>query len=92
LRISEIFEDRDQIKKLIIMGVREPAADGYRVLRVEYIGRGRIINNDSVSEVAADLREILCTSQYDLDEQFSAHILKTNLHVVALVIIATVSE
>lgn len=34
---SEIFQNGNQIKKLIIMGVREPAADGYRVLRVEYI-------------------------------------------------------
>ena len=56
---SKIFQNGDQIKKLIIMGVREPAADGYRVLRVEYIGRGRIIDNYRVSEVATNLRKIL---------------------------------
>ena len=34
---GKVFEDGNQIEKLVIVGVREPAADGYRVLGMEYI-------------------------------------------------------
>jgi hypothetical protein len=56
---SKVFEDRDQVEKLVIVGVREPAADGYRMLRMEYIRRGGIINYDGVTKVAADLGQVL---------------------------------
>jgi hypothetical protein len=41
------------------MSVREPAADWYRMLGVEYIGCRGIINDDCISKVAADLGKIL---------------------------------
>jgi hypothetical protein len=37
---GEILKDRNEIEELIIMSIREPAADGYGMLRVKYIGRG----------------------------------------------------
>lgn len=41
------------------MSVREPAADGYRVLRMEYIRSRRIIDNDGLSKVTTNLGKIL---------------------------------
>lgn len=41
------------------MGVREPAADGYRMLGVEYIGGRRVVDDDGVLKVATDLGEVL---------------------------------
>ncbi len=34
-RASQVFENRDQIEELVIMGIREPATDRHGVLRVE---------------------------------------------------------
>lgn len=41
------------------MCVREPAADGYRVLRVEDVGSRRVVNDDGFPKVTANLRKIL---------------------------------
>jgi hypothetical protein len=51
------------------MSVREPAADWYRMLRVEYIGCRGIINDNCISKVAANLRKILelRVSVFDLE-------------------------
>jgi hypothetical protein len=59
LGTGKIFEDGDKIEELVIMGVREPAADWYRVLRMEYIGCRRVINNNCVSKVTTDLGKVL---------------------------------
>lgn len=59
LRTGKVFEDRNEVEKLIIVGVREPAADGYRMLGVEYVGRRGVVDDDSVSKFAANLGEIL---------------------------------
>jgi hypothetical protein len=37
------------------VGVREPAADRDGVLRVEDVGGGRIVDDNGLAEVAADL-------------------------------------
>lgn len=37
------------------MCVREPAADGDGVLRMEDVGSGRVVNNNGILEVAANL-------------------------------------
>jgi hypothetical protein len=52
---GKVFEDRNQVEKLVIVGVREPAADGYRVLRVENVRSRRIVDNNRLSEVTANL-------------------------------------
>lgn len=56
---SKVLKNRNQIKELVIVSVREPAADGYRVLRMEYIRGGRIVDDDRLSKVTANLGEIL---------------------------------
>jgi hypothetical protein len=56
---SEVFEDGYQIEEFVIVRVREPAADRDGVLRVEDVRRGRVVDNNSVLQVATDLREIL---------------------------------
>lgn len=41
------------------MGIRKPAADWHSVLGVEDVGCRRVVDNDSVLEVASDLGQIL---------------------------------
>ena len=41
------------------MSIREPAANGYSVLRMENIRRWRIINDYRILEVTSNLGEIL---------------------------------
>lgn len=56
---SQILENRDEVQQFVVVSVREPAADGYRVLRVEDVRRRRVINDDGFSEVTAYLGKIL---------------------------------
>lgn len=58
LRAGEVFKYRDEIEEFIVMSIREPAADRYRMLRVEDVrGRG-VVDDDGFSQVTANLREI----------------------------------
>lgn len=41
------------------MGIGEPTADGHGVLRVEDVGCGRVVDDDGVFEIAADLGQVL---------------------------------
>ena len=43
---SQILENRDEVQQFVVVSVREPAADGYRVLRVEDVGCGRVVDDD----------------------------------------------
>ncbi len=45
------------------MGIRKPAANGYRMLWVEYVGCGGVVNNYGFPKVTANLGEILYTCQ-----------------------------
>lgn len=56
---SKILEHGNEVQQFIVMGVREPAADGYRVLRVEDVGSWGIVDDDCLTEITANLREIL---------------------------------
>lgn len=56
---SKILENRDKVKQFIVVCVREPAADGNRVLRVEDVGSRRIINDYGFPEITANLRKVL---------------------------------
>lgn len=71
-RASQVLEDWDEIKQLVVVSVREPAADGNGVLRMEDVRGRRVVDDDGVLEVAANLRQIL--------------------DIVALVVVATLSE
>jgi hypothetical protein len=59
LRPSKILENRNEVQQFIVMCVREPAADGYRVLRVEDIGSRGVVNDDGFPKVTTNLRKIL---------------------------------
>lgn len=58
----EIFQYRYQIEEFIVVCIREPAADWYCVLRVEDVRRGRVIDDNGILEVTANLGEILPSS------------------------------
>lgn len=60
---SQILKDGNEIKQLIVVCVREPAADGYCVLRVEDVGGRGVVNDDCFLKVSSNLREILRDGQ-----------------------------
>lgn len=43
---SKILENRDEVQQFIVVSVREPAADGYRVLGVEDVRCRRVVDDD----------------------------------------------
>jgi hypothetical protein len=43
---SQILENRDEVQQFIVVSVREPAADGYSVLRVEDVRSRRVVDNN----------------------------------------------
>lgn len=59
LGTRKILKNRNEVKQFIVVCVREPAADGDRVLRVEDVGSWRIVDDDGFPEITANLREIL---------------------------------
>jgi hypothetical protein len=59
LLASEILEHRYQVEEFVVVCVREPAADGDGVLRMKNVGGGRVVDNDGILEVTANLGEIL---------------------------------
>lgn len=59
LRAGQVLQDGDQVQQLVVVRVGEPAADGDGVLRVEDVGGGRVVDDDGLAEIAADLRQIL---------------------------------
>ena len=59
IRAGQVFENGDEIEQLVVVGVREPTADGNRVLRVEDVRRRRVVDDDGVLQVAAHLGEVL---------------------------------
>ena len=63
LRASKVFKNRYQIEKLIIVSIRKPATDGYRMLGMEDVRRWRIVDDDGLSNVSAYLGKILYTCQ-----------------------------
>lgn len=72
------------------MGVREPAADRDGVLRVEDVRGWRVVDNDGVLQVTANLREIL--EYMSTQDTMGAGVEKTYLDIVTLVIITAFAE
>jgi hypothetical protein len=56
---SQVFENGDEIEQLVVVGIREPTADGDGVLRVENVRGRRVVDDDGVLQVAAHLRQVL---------------------------------
>ena len=63
LRTGKVFEDRNEVEKLIIVGVREPAADGYRMLGVEDVRSWGVVDDNRFTQITANLGEVLHDSQ-----------------------------
>lgn len=59
LLAREILEHRYQVEEFVVVCVREPAADGDGVLRMEDVRGRRVVDDDGVLEVAANLRKVL---------------------------------
>ena len=71
------------------MSVREPAANGYRMLRMKYIRRGGIINYNRFSKITADLRKVLQKSVQNTRLIASQ---QTNFDIISLVIVTAISK
>jgi hypothetical protein len=59
LGTGKVLKHWYQIQKFVVVSIRKPAADRDRVLRVENVRRGRIVDDDGVLEVSTDLGKIL---------------------------------
>ena len=59
-RLTQIRKERAEVVQFGIVGVIEPRRDWDRVVRMEDVGRGRIVNDDGVLDRTAELREVLC--------------------------------
>jgi len=59
LRSGKILENRNEVQEFIVVCVREPAADGYRVLRVEDVGSRGVVDDDGFPKITANLRKVL---------------------------------
>ncbi len=57
--LCQIFQERNEIEQFSVIHVVEPAVDGHRVVRMEHVGRGRVIDDDDVGQFPAELREVL---------------------------------
>ena len=94
---SKILKNRNKIKQFIVMCVREPATDGYRVLRVEDVRGGRVVDDDGFAEITANLRKVLPHVRVGLTGPEGpmtrkGNIERTYLDVISLMVVATLSE
>ena len=55
LLAGKILKHGYQVEELVVVCVREPAADGNGVLRVEDVRGGRVVDDNGVLEVTTDL-------------------------------------
>lgn len=88
LSSGEVLEDGYQIEKFVVVSIRKPAADRNRVLGMEDVRGGRVVNDYGILEVATNLREIL----YSVSLEEDCQVCDAYLDIVALVIIATLAE
>lgn len=89
LTAGKIFQNRNQVEKFIIVCVREPAADGDGVLRMEDVRRRRVVNDNGVLEFATNLGKILNrVSPKSISRDFTV----TYLDVVTLMVVTTFAE
>jgi len=59
LRTGQVFQYWNEIEELIVVCVGKPAADWNGMLWVEDVRGWRIVNDDRVFQVTADLRKVL---------------------------------
>jgi len=54
VRLGELRQRLDEIQELLVVRVVEPGRDRQGVLGLENVGRGRIVNDETVSQFAAE--------------------------------------
>ena len=59
LRGGQIFQNRDEVHQLVVMSVGEPRGNRHGVLRMEYVRRGGVVDDDCLAERTTDLAQIL---------------------------------
>lgn len=52
---SEIFQNRNKVQEFVVVCIAEPTADWYRVLGMEDVAGGRVVNYDGLLQVPPDL-------------------------------------
>ena len=55
LRGCEVLEERTEVRQFRVVRVVEPRRDGHRVVRVEDVGRWRVVQDYGVADGAAEL-------------------------------------
>lgn len=55
LGYGQVFENWYQVEELVVVGVREPGADGDGVLRVEDVRSWRVVDDDGIFQITANL-------------------------------------
>lgn len=55
----QVLEDGNEVQQLVVVRVREPAAYRQRVLGVEDVRRGGVVDDDGVFEIPPDLGKVL---------------------------------
>jgi hypothetical protein len=56
----QVREEGTHVGELGVVWVVEPRRDGHGVVRVEDVGRGRVVDDDAGLHLAAELGEVLC--------------------------------
>lgn len=59
LRACQVFEHGYKIQELIVVCIREPAANRYGMLRMKDVRCGRVVDDYGLAQITPDLREIL---------------------------------
>jgi hypothetical protein len=64
--LAKLDEQRDQVIQLAVLGVIIPWNDGHGALRLQHVGRGRIVQDDGVLHVSSNLTHILGKDSVDI--------------------------
>jgi len=59
VHLRNVQEERNKVEELRVVGIVEPRVDGHRILWVEEVGRGGVVNDDDVLQRSAQLAQIL---------------------------------
>jgi len=92
-RNAQVREEGAEVSELRIVWVVEPRGYRHRIVRVEDVGRRRVIDDDGVCYRTAELREILSVEKGKFRcAPLAPGITDTDLDVVATMVVAALSE
>lgn len=89
LGAGKVLENRNEVQEFVVVRVREPAADGNGVLRVENVRRGRVVDDDGVLEITTNLRQILVPVRRDTVHRKR---MATYFYIVSLMVVTAFAE